>query len=650
MARWPRVSLRSLAGAAGLLGLAIAAACGAPPPVRAPAGEHLIAIRIAGNRAIESDALEPALALHEAISDGAAVDPYLLAADTERIRAAYIKRGFFAVKVTSEVLHGQTTQVVVFTVVEGPRATARVEITGLPPGLSPAAARALVAIEDGAPFDYDAYDAAKQPLTALLENAGYARAEIRGTVIADPAVATLRYEIVPGVRCTFGEIRITGAGGELEDAVRARLRLATGARYSGSALAASQTEIYDLGRFSSVEVTADRSGGGAVVPVGVAVREADRREVHAGFGVGADPVHFEARVRGGGSWVPESAPLVTTAAEARVAATIPREDLTKLETGNAEPKIRVIGSLQRTDLWWPRLRGEIEGGYDYQTVEAYTWRGLHVRLGLGSPLGPRWLQLRVGWLLEELFFKGIKGAIAPSASVDTDTCDTACMARSALGLSGPQRLGAYQASLVADLRDDPIEPHRGAYLAVTAAKGTRWAGGALDYWQITPELRYYYSIAGTVMAARVRVGQIIGDVPVTERYYSGGISGQRGFPERQLAPRVALDPTGCASTGQDPIVIGGAGLIETGIELRRQITTVFGYPVGANLFLDGADVTCDADAIDPRHLQWAAGTGIWVKVPGLKIQGDIGYRLNRKGVDELPDQGVALLLGIGETF
>ena len=28
----------------------------------------------------------------------------------------------------------------------------------------------------------------------------------------------------------------------------------------------------------------------------------------------------------------------------------------------------------------------------------------------------------------------------------------------------------------------------------------------------------------------------------------------------------------------------------------------------------------------------------------------VGYRLNRKGVDELPDQGVALLLGIGETF
>src|SRR5262249_1591122 len=162
---------------------------------------RLGAIRIVGNHAIASDALEPALALHEAIDDGAAVDPYVLTLDTERIRAAYIKRGFFAATVTPDVeTRPSGVQVVAFTVVEGRRPVTRVGVAGLRSDVALRTARALIELGDGAPFDYDAYDAAKAPLVALLENAGYARAEVHGSVAADPgtAVATVRYEIVPG--------------------------------------------------------------------------------------------------------------------------------------------------------------------------------------------------------------------------------------------------------------------------------------------------------------------------------------------------------------------------------------------------------------------------------------------------------------------
>lgn len=611
-------------------------------PVVAP--EHVGAIRIEGNHAIASDALEPALALHEAIGEAVAVDPYLLALDTERIRAAYLRRGFFAAKVTAGVRREAGGQVVVFTVVEGRRAAARVEITGLPPELPAAQARALVAFGDGAPFDYDAYDAAKQPLTALVENAGYAHAEVRGTVAADPvaAVATVRYEIVAGVRCAFGEIRLTGRfRPELAAVVRARLRLATGDRYSAQVLADSQVEIYDLGRFSAVQVVPDRTGGGPTIGVTVDLVEASRHELHAGFGLGYEPITYEVRGRGGGSLVPAAQPLTTLALETRVAVTVPHTG----DTAKLEPKLRILGSLQRIDLGWPRLRGEIEGGLDYQTVEAYTWAGGHIRVGLGSPLGPRWLQARIGWLLEELTFRDLV------SDLGGDT-PAAMQARSVLGLGGTQRLGAFQASLTADLRDYPIEPHRGGYLAVTAAAGTPFAGGALHYLQVTPELRGYFSLAGVVVAVRARAGQIFGDVPVTERYFSGGTSGQRGFSERQLAPRV--DATGCSDTATSPVVvIGGAGLFETGVELRRQIASLGSVPVGANLFLDGADVTCKPSGLDPGHLHWAVGAGVWGKLGALKIRTDVGYRLNRTGDDE-PARGTfgnfAWHLGVGETY
>jgi len=614
---------------------AAACACGGPSRAAVASGEQLGAIRITGNRAIASDELEAALALHEAIGDGAAADPYLLGLDTARIRAAYLRRGFFAVTVTPAVEQRGGRQVVTFTIAEGRRAVSRVEITGLPPEVAPAAARAAVGLGDGAPFDYDTYDAAKQPLIDRVANAGYAHVRITGAVTAERggATAAVRYTIEPGPRCAFGEVRLPPLAPDLEAAVRARLGFAKGDRYSATALAEAQAEIYQLGRFSWARVTADPSSDGPVIDVAVELQPATRHEVHLGGGLGYEPLTYELRGLAGGSVVPEAHPLVTAALDGRVAVTFPHG---ANSGGAVQPKVRILGSLQRIDLGWPRLRGEIEAGADFQTVEAYTWVGPHIRLGLGAPLGPRWLQARIGWLAEELAFIDI------TPGLDDD-------ARRNLGLGGSQRLGAYQASLVADLRDDPIEPHRGVYAAATAAIGTPYAGGELHYRQVTPELRGYISLADTVVALRARVGQIFGAVPVTERYFSGGTA-QRGFSDRQLAPR-AIDGAGCADSGANAIVIGGAGLIETGVELRRPLVSAWG--LGANLFLDGADVTCARQDIDPAHLRWAVGGGLWLKLAGLKIRGELGYRLNR--ADDLSGGSSAFgryawHIGIGETF
>jgi len=632
-----------------------AAACGGPR--RAPAAGQLGAIRIVGNRAIASDELESALALHEAIGDGAAADPYLLGVDADRIRAAYLRRGFFAVTVTPAVESRGGPQIATFTVAEGRRAVSRIEITGLPSDVAPAAARARVELGDGAPFDYDAYDAGKQPLAALVQGAGYAHARVDGAVTSDPtgAVAIVRYTVEPGPRCAFGAVRIgpLAVAPDLEAAVRARLPFAPGDRYAPGLLTAAQAEIYAIGRFSSVTVEPDRSSGGPVIDVVVELRPATRHQIHGGGGLGLEPLTYEVRGLAGGGLVPAAYPLVAAAVEARVAVTVPRGASTG---GDVQPKLRLLGSLQQIDLLVPRLRGEIEGGFDYQTVEAYTWIGVHVRAGVGAPLGPRWLQARIGWLLEELAFTDIDPLI------DSQTDPVAQTARQRLGLTGSQRIGAYEASLVADLRDERIEPHRGLYAAVTAAVG-RYAGGEPRYLQVTPELRGYLSVGDTVIAVRARAGQILGDVPVTERYFSGGTSGQRGYSERQLAPRAVLTVDGCSDTGQgmpgapaSAIVIGGAGLIETGIELRRRIGSIGGVPVGVNLFLDGADVTCRASDVDPARLRWAVGVGLWGKIAGLKIRTDVGYRLNRKGPDDLSPGTSAFLddfawhLGIGETF
>lgn len=636
------------------MALGVACACGGAQRVHPPGADYLEAIRIEGNRAVATGALEPALGLHEAMRDGAAIDPYLLAADTERIRIAYWKRGFFDARVTTRIERRGQAQTVVFAVVEGRRAATRVEITGLPPELPLARARALVELGDGAPFDYEAYDAGKLALKAAVENVGFAHVEVPATVLADPAAATatVRYDVAAGARSRFGAIRIAGtARPQLVAAVRRRLTFATGDRYSVTALEQSQAQIYEIGRFSTVQLVPDRSGGEAI-DVTVELAEANRHELSAGGGVGSESGTLELRARGGYSVVPASHPLLSAAIGVRGALTAPDLDFAEIE-----PKLRVLASLRRLDLFLPRVRGELALGIDYQTVEAYTWTGENVRLGLGAPIGRSWLQLHLGWLFQRADFSkldDVLGLSPPTCDPLGPRCPTYAQIlgiTDALGRTRRQILGAYQASVVADLRDNSIDPRRGAYLDLRAVAGTRFAGGELDYFQLTPELRGYVSLGDVVIAARARVGAILGDVPVTERYYSGGTTGQRGFSPRGLSPLA----TGTIDREMRSVAIGGAGLIETGVELRHRLGTVATFPIGANLFLDGGDVTETPEQLDPWNLYWAVGAGLWSKVVGdLKFHVDLGYRLNRTESDPLSATSlrskVAWQIGVGESY
>jgi outer membrane protein assembly factor BamA len=620
---------RIVASLAGCL----VAACGGAQHAGAPAAaDRLGGIRIEGNRAIASPALERGLALYQAQHDGpAVVDPYLVSVDTDRIRAAYLRRGFFAVTVATRIdRDAPAGPIVVFAIAEGPRALTRVEIAGLPRELTAAAARAKVALPEGAPFDYDTYEAAKQPLIALLRNAGYAHADVRGRIDSAAGDAHVHYELAPGPRCTFGQIRIAAPiDDRLAAAVRARLQVAPGDQFATSALEDSQAELYALGRFSTVQLVPDLAGD-AVIDVAVELALTSRHEVHAGGGLGYDPVSYEVHGRGGGSWIPAGLPLLGLATDARVTVTMPHD----FNGDDVLLKLRGLVSVSYLDLFRPRLRGELEVGADYQTVEAYTWAGEHVRIGASTPLGVRWLTLRAGWVLEQL-------QLEPDPGLDDAT-------RQRLRLDRDQRRGAYEASIVADLRDDPFEPRRGLYVELRAARGTRFALGQLDYWQVTPDVRGYLALGEVVVAARARFGAILGEVPVTERYYSGGTAGQRGFAYRRLSPM--------ASVGDHSVVVGGAGLIETGLELRRRIGELWAVPIGANLFLDGGDVADHVDQLDPTSLYWAVGAGAWGKLIGdLKLRVDLGYRLNDRGPDDPLRLGswsdnLALHIGIGEAY
>ncbi len=605
---------------------------------RRPGEEYVAAIRIDGNQAIPDQSLISGLALERARAAGRAIDPYQLDVDTQRIRVAYQRLGFFKAEVTSRIEAQGDALTAVFNVVEGDRAAMRVEFRGLPPEVPVDNARALIAIPDGAPFSYDGYESAKEPLRKLLENAGYASASIVGVVNADRIrnEAVVVFDIEPGPRATFGEIEIVGVQGQLADAIRDRATFSRGDDYSLDELTETQRSLYELGRFSSVRIEPQR--GNPVVPIRVIASPSTRREVSVGTGFGADPIAYEARLRAGYRVVPAEAPLWSLGIDLRPALTF--------ESGSfddPQPKVRALATAERLELVRPWIRGEVNVGADYLTYEAFTTYGPRLGLGASAPLGVRWLKARAGWLMFAPGFRAIDPAI-----------DMATQERLGIveGIDVDRRVGAYQQSLVADLRDNPLDPDFGVYVDLRVREGSELAAGSFNYVQVTPDVRGYLPLWRTVLAARARYGAIFGEVPVTERYFAGGGSSHRGFATRRLSPvATSIDLEGQMHS----VVIGGAAELETSIELRVPFVKRWGIEFGGVGFLDGGDVTDARSDLDMSNLHWATGGGLRAKVFGISVRLDVGYRLNRKGPSEPEYEtgrfaNLVLHLAVGEAF
>ena len=623
---WRRRTLVVAGVACGL------AACGARQhPTPRHDDRAFGAIDVEGNGALGEDELLDGLASVRARELGRPFEPSLVRGDAERIRGQYVRRGYFAAAVETEIRRKGRSADVVFRVEEGARATlAAVDIEGLPPDIPRDEVREAIHLADGAPFDYEAYDLARPALVDELAQRGYAHATVDAAVEADPAAARARIKLSfePGPKARFGEVKIIGVDPTLARAARRRLKFDQGDLYSTSLIQSSQEALYELGRFASVRIEPDLAGGRDVVPVEVTVLQAPRHELRLGFGVGIDPTSWQLRARSGygvAGW-PES--LASTRVELRPALVYVRD------SGETEPRIEATAGIERIDLFAPRVIGEVEGGFSYATVEAFTSLGPRVRLGLRRRLGIEQLQASAGWQLRVLEFSKIDPVIDEALAMD-------------LGLRDRYRLGYFEQSLVLDLRDDPVNTRRGVYGELRAEEGTQAAGGEFDYLRLTPELRGYLPVRSVVLAARARTGGIAGDLPITQRYFSGGANSHRGFPERRLAPTV----TGVVDEVERAVPYGGGGLLELSGELRAHVWTYRKIPIGGVLFLDGGDVTERYRDLDVTSLHWAVGLGVRLQTVIGAIRGDLGFRLNRLGPDQpRTDQRFAYHLSIGEAF
>jgi outer membrane protein assembly factor BamA len=186
------------------------------------------------------------------------------------------------------------------------------------------------------------------------------------------------------------------------------------------------------------------------------------------------------------------------------------------------------------------------------------------------------------------------------------------------------------ATWIQDRRDDPLESTRGVYNTVDFGVAPRVLTAGTYYTRLVVKNSTYHQLSRDIILARTTsFGWLYNlspnTVPLPERFFAGGNTTDRAFPENQAGPR---DPV----TG---FPLGGDAFLFFGTELRFPI---MGKTLGGVLFHDMGNVYSDLkdvsfrfhqhDRQDFNYMVHSVGFGIRYRTPVGPVRVDLGYSPN----------------------
>jgi translocation and assembly module TamA len=622
-------------GAAVLVVLAIG--CATAPRRDAP---EVRSVRIHGARQVsEADVKKRILTTENSwvpFSRKQYLDEDAWRTDLRRIEKYYRARGFYQAKVTdSEVRpHGEKAVDVAATVQEGdPTRIGSLDLRGLD-DLPPHDRKALleqIELKVGQIFEVDRWEGLKEKLLHTLRDEGYAAAAVKGEarVGLDTRRADVWVEVDHGPRYRFGELSVKDREPSHVPAWRiieqAALEAKPGGPYSLKAQGEAETRVYRMGVFGAVKMRPGTPDPETLtVPLQVDVQESRFHTLRLGGGVAVDQTRQE--IRATSTYIDRNfvGGLRTLTLNATLGyAWIP----TFYASAGSGAQQGIVGNLS-TQLDQPRFFARTLNLTTKLTLQrgidpAYRFYGSVLNLGVAwAPTNH--LTITPSYNLEYYRLESGVAQLGGSAPALLFGCPQNCV------------LSYVEEKITWDMRDDPQEPRRGYYLALSLQQGGGILGGSFQYLRVLPEARGYLSTLEEdrlTFALRMRLGTLVpasGNAaasPIVSRFFSGG-NDMRGFNGRRLAPQLVVPKPGSTTQGYN-VPIGGNGLFEASLETRYAITNVFVMAA----FVDTGFVTSEhVDLTSIRYftdnLLIAVGAGPRYRTPIGPIRLDFAYRLD----------------------
>jgi outer membrane protein insertion porin family len=203
--------------------------------------------------------------------------------------------------------------------------------------------------------------------------------------------------------------------------------------------------------------------------------------------------------------------------------------------------------------------------------------------------------------------------------------------------AGSQIVARITPALTLDYRDNVLDPSRGSFHTISVDLAGPYLGSEVSFVKSRLETAWYLDWLSPVVIAvggRLGLASPLADtaaLPIEDRFYAGGTSSVRGYPEDKIGP---LDSAGNPTGGNALVVFN----VETRFPIWRWLSGV--------VFVDTGAVTPDVSDLGSAAFKTGVGGGIRVKTPVGPLRLDVGYALSSiEGEDRWQ-----LYFGIGQAF
>jgi outer membrane protein insertion porin family len=217
------------------------------------------------------------------------------------------------------------------------------------------------------------------------------------------------------------------------------------------------------------------------------------------------------------------------------------------------------------------------------------------------------------------------------------------------------RLSTVSAEYIRDSRDNPLDAHHGVYQVFDFGVTPTAFGSSASFVRFLGQSAFYIPVKKTpiIWANNIRLGLANpfagSDVPLSERFFSGGADSLRGFPINGAGPQrpvsVCANPADSSSCTIISVPVGGRSLFILNSEARFPMKII--NNLGGAFFYDGGNVFSNINLrqmID--NYTNTIGFGIRYKTPVGPVRVDIAYRLtNIPGV-----KATQYFVTLGQSF
>jgi outer membrane protein assembly factor BamA len=663
-----------------------------------PGDVEVRSLEFSGNRAVGDDELAvrvitTASAATRRFGFGTrrCLDRSELPRDVLRLREYYQRRGFHRAAIDTVVAPAGAGRVrVTFAIEEGPPTLLRqYSVNGLGGVPDSSAILSATRVRAGRPFDIDQLAADKDTIIRRLRNAGYYRAQVfhQYNTRTDSLYADASLTVIPGNRARFGEPRIAvdpveGRGQQIPDnVVRRLIGIAPGSLYSDRVIVDAQRSLFALGTYRHIEVAplpdSLQPPGDSIVVLSVVLAEDFMRQLDSEFGwatLDCGRVRMQYTDR---NWMASARRFELTGQASKIGYGDPLANTTTRDFCDfngrsplaADEKFSGVlhyhlgASVRQPRLlgfrWTPALALYTERRGEYTAYLRTTYLGADLsatrELGFRTPI-------RLGYTVE----------YGRTTAEDAALCAlfNRCDPNEETPLDTLATLGIVNASLTRVRTDNPISPTRGyVWRGEVRSSASRLLGTSrsLFFNKGTGDVSLYRTVAGNVLAMRLRAGAVVGVrtagdtlgfVPPQERLYAGGASSVRGFQQNELGQVVyvtarvprdtqrviqLIDTVFVRLSGADSVFrlqsnantgiertvpLGGNSLVVLNLDYRVRDPFFLPDRLQYTFFLDagaiGTQTSTDLN-LGLERMKWTPGLGLRMLTPVGPVQVNVGY-------------------------